>query len=256
MTELHGTPESTTGRIVLEARNLSKRYDDGTLALEQLSFTVAGGRIFAMLGGNGAGKTTTINLFLNFIEPTSGEALVDGIVTHIDPLKAKQKLAFVSENVMLYPQFTALQNLDFFARLGGRNDCTTDQYRDVLLRVGLQAEAHHRKLRTFSKGMRQKCGIAIAIIKNAPAILLDEPTSGLDPKAGFEFIELLGSLRDEGKSILMSTHDIFRAREIADTVGIMSRGRLVMMRDAADLAGKDLEELYMQFMAGVVEQAA
>jgi ABC-2 type transport system ATP-binding protein len=98
--------------------------------------------------------------------------------------------------------------------------------------------------------MRQKCGIAIAILKDAPAILLDEPTSGLDPQAGFEFLRLLASLRGEGKAILMSTHDIFRAREIADTVGIMNRGRLVMQRDAADLAGTDLEELYMKHMAG------
>jgi ABC-2 type transport system ATP-binding protein len=256
MTDHPGKPDNSERVVVLEARNLTKRYDDGTLALKNLSIAVGRGEIFAMLGGNGAGKTTTINLFLNFIEPTSGEALVDGTVTHLDPLKAKQKLAFVSENVMLYPQFTALQNLDFFARLGGRNDCTTEYYREVLLRVGLQPEAHHRKLKTFSKGMRQKCGIAIAIIKHAPAILLDEPTSGLDPKAGFEFIELLGSLRDEGKSILMSTHDIFRAKEIADTVGIMSRGRLVMQRDSRDLAGENLEALYMQFMAGVVEQAA
>jgi ABC-2 type transport system ATP-binding protein len=98
--------------------------------------------------------------------------------------------------------------------------------------------------------MRQKCGIAIAIMKNAPAILLDEPTSGLDPQAGFEFIGLLRSLRDEGKAILMSTHDIFRAREVADIVGIMNRGRLVMQRPSRDLAGEDLEKLYMQHIAG------
>ncbi len=151
---------------------------------------------------------------------------------------------------MLYPNFTALQNLEFFARLGSRRRFARKELEDVLLRVGLQADAHDKRLRSFSKGMRQKCGIAIAILKDAPAILLDEPTSGLDPQAGFEFLRLLASLRGEGKAILMSTHDIFRAREIADTVGIMNRGRLVMQRDAADLAGTDLEELYMKHMAG------
>ena len=107
---------------------------------------------------------------------------------------------------------------------------TKEHYQKVLLRVGLETEAHNKKLKGFSKGMRQKCGIAIAILKDAPAILLDEPTSGLDPKAGMEFIKLLSELRDEGKAILMSTHDIFRAKEIADTVGIMNNGNLVMKK--------------------------
>ena len=241
---------------LLEAINLTKRYEDGNLALDHISFKVKPGEIFAMLGGNGAGKTTTINLFLNFIEPTEGEARIASIVTHREPLRAKAKVAFVSENVMLYPNFTALQNLDYFAKLGGKFSYSKDDYRNVLRRVGLQEEAHHRKLKDFSKGMRQKCGIAIAILKDAPAILLDEPTSGLDPKAGFEFINLLDSLRKEGKAILMSTHDIFRAKEIADTVGIMKAGNLVMQRAAAELAGEDLEAMYLQYMAGIVEQPA
>ncbi len=237
-------------RPMFEAEALTKRYEDGVLALDGVSFAVQPGQVYAMLGGNGAGKTTTINLFLNFIEPTSGEARIDGIVTHREPLKAKEKIAFVSENVMLYPNFTAMQNLDYFTRLSGRPAPTRSAYQGALLRVGLQEEAHGKKLKGFSKGMRQKCGIAIAIMKNAPAILLDEPTSGLDPQAGFEFIGLLKSLRDEGKAILMSTHDIFRAKEVADIVGIMNRGRLVMQRPSRDLAGKDLETLYMQHIAG------
>ena len=118
------------------------------------------------------------------------------------------------------------------------------------MRVGLQEEAHSKKIKEFSKGMRQKCGIAIALLKDAEAILLDEPTSGLDPKAGFEFIQLLTSIRDEGKAILMSTHDIFRAKEISDTIGIMKNGKLVMQQHISELEGEDLEKLYMQFMAG------
>lgn len=234
----------------LEAVNLTKRYEDGVLALDRVSFSVNPGQIFVMLGGNGAGKTTAINIFLNFIEPTSGEARINGIVSHREPLRAKQHIAFVSENVMLYPNFTALQNLDFFARLGGKQDLTRDDLRCVLLRVGLPEEVHNKRLKGFSKGMRQKCGIAIAIVKDASAILLDEPTSGLDPKAGRDFVELLKILRDENKAVMMSTHDIFRAREIADTVAIMDRGRIIMQQAAADLAGKDLESLYMQYMAG------
>ncbi len=243
-------------RPMIEAINLTKQYDDGVLALDHVSFQVKPGQIYAMLGANGAGKTTTINLFLNFIEPTEGEARIDGIATHKEPLKAKEKIAFVSENVMLYQNFTAIQNLDYFTRLGGKTHYTKENYRDVLLRVGLDESAHHKRLKGFSKGMRQKCGISVAILKDATAILLDEPTSGHDPKAGFEFIKLLESLREEGKAILMSTHDIFRAKEIADVIGIMNRGRLVMQHPADDLIGEDLEKLYMENMAGYVEEVA
>jgi ABC-2 type transport system ATP-binding protein len=241
---------------MFEAAGLTKRYEDGVVAVDHLSFTVFPGSIYAMLGGNGAGKTTTINLFLNFIEPTEGEARIDGIVAHREPLRAKERIAFVSENVMLYPNFTAVQNLDFFTRLSGRTAPSKEDYRRVLLRVGLEEESHHKRLKGFSKGMRQKCGIAIAIMKDAPAILLDEPTSGLDPRAGFEFIGLLKSLRAEGKAILMSTHDIFRAKEVADVVGIMNRGKLVMQRPAAELEKEDLEQLYLRYMAGHGSAAA
>jgi ABC-2 type transport system ATP-binding protein len=156
---------------------------------------------------------------------------------------------------MLYSNFTAFQNLDFFARLAGKNDYSKNDYKAVLKRVGLQEEAFDRKLRTFSKGMRQKCGIAIAILKNAPVIILDEPTSGLDPKAGYEFVRLLENLREEGKAILMSTHDIFRAREIADKIGILNGGVLVMERSREELSGADLQDLYVQHMAGYMEEA-
>jgi ABC-2 type transport system ATP-binding protein len=235
---------------LLEAVNLTKRYEDGVLGLDHVSFSVRPGEVFAMLGGNGAGKTTTINLFLNLIEPTDGEARIAGIVTHREPLRAKQHVSFVSENVMLYQNFTALQNLDFFARLGGKTEYSRDDYRDVLRRVGLADEHHAKRLKGFSKGMRQKCGIAIAILKDSPAILLDEPTSGLDPKAGRDFLGLLDSIRSEGKAILMSTHDIFRAREIADHVAIMDGGRIIMQEESSALQGKDLEELYLQYMGG------
>jgi ABC-2 type transport system ATP-binding protein len=232
---------------MLQASGLTKRYEDGLLALDHLDLTVADGELFCLLGANGAGKTTTVNLFLNFIEPTGGTALVDGVDVTQEPLEAKRRVAYVSENVMLYENFTARQNLEFFARLGGRAlaRAETDA---VLGRVGLQEKAFGQRLRAFSKGMRQKLGIAIAIVKDAKNILLDEPTSGLDPKAGAEFMALLHQLRGEGRAILMSTHDIFRAKEAADRLGIMKEGRLVAVLTRAELEQADLERLYLQYM--------
>lgn len=241
---------------MLEAVNLTKVYEDGLLALDNISFKVNPGEIFAMLGGNGAGKTTTINLFLNLIEPTSGNAIINRIVSHLEPLNAKKYVSFVSENVMLYPEFTAMQNLDFFTRLGGKTNFSKDDLRQVLMRVGLQEDAHYKKLKGFSKGMRQKCGIAISILKDVPAILLDEPTSGLDPKAGMEFMTLLDDLRDEGKAILMSTHDIFRAKEIADTIGIMNNGKLIMQKSKSELEHENLEKVYVDYIASYSEKVA
>ncbi|MCX6170111.1 MAG: ABC transporter ATP-binding protein [Ignavibacteriales bacterium] len=241
---------------MLQAVHLTKKYEDGLLALDDINFTVSTGQVYAMLGGNGAGKTTTINIFLNLIEPTSGHTKINGIVSHENPLKAKEFVSFVSENVMLYPEFTAIQNLDFFVKLGGKLNYTKDDFKRVLLRVGLQENAFNKKLKGFSKGMRQKCGIAIAILKNAPAILLDEPTSGLDPKAGLELIRLLDELRNEGKAILMSTHDIFRAKELADEVGIMNDGKIVMQKSRDEIKHEDLEKLYVEYMAGYMEKVA
>jgi ABC-2 type transport system ATP-binding protein len=233
---------------MLEAIQLTKRYEDGQLALDELTFTVEPGEIFCMFGANGAGKTTTINLFLNFIPPTSGTALIEGIDVSRDPLKAKKYVSFVSENVMLYGNFTAIQNLDYFSRLAGKRTLTKKDYAEVLGRVGLQKEAFDRRLKNFSKGMRQKLGIAIALVKDAPNVLLDEPTSGLDPQSGREFLEILVQMRDAGKSVFMSTHDIFRAKLIADRIGFMRKGKLVMLKTAKELAHEDLTELYIQYM--------
>jgi ABC-2 type transport system ATP-binding protein len=233
---------------ILKADDLSKRYEDGVLALDHLNLEVKAGEVYCLLGANGAGKTTTINLFLNFIPPTTGTCFIAGIDVDRDPLEAKKHVAFVSENVMLYGNFTARQNLDFFAKLGGKPDLAKEQYYQVMRRVSLQEKAFESRVKTFSKGMRQKLGIAIAIIKDAPSILLDEPTSGLDPKAAEEFQETLVELKNEGKAILMSTHDIFRAKDIGDRIGIMKEGRLVMERTREALLTEDLVKIYIEYM--------
>jgi len=241
---------------MIQAIDLTKRYEDGLLALDTVNFEIRPGEVYCLLGANGAGKTTTINLFLNFIEPTSGQALLNGIDCARTPLEAKKHVSYVSENVMLYGNFTARQNLDFFAQLAGRRKMTREDYYMVMRRVGLPERAFEQRLKEFSKGMRQKLGIAIALVKDAPAILLDEPTAGLDPKAAAEFLELLKKLRAQGKAVLMSTHDIFRTKEIADRVGILKEGRLVMERSREELLLEDLERLYLDYMQAGVGAAA
>ncbi len=233
---------------MLEAKDLTKRYEDGLLALDHLNLKVEPGEIFCMFGANGAGKTTAINLFLGFIPPTEGTAFIEGIDVVKEPLRSKEYVSFVSENVMLYGNFTAYQNLDYFSRLAGKRNLKRADYTEVMKRVGLQDEAFDMRIKNYSKGMRQKLGIAVAIIKDAPNLILDEPTSGLDPRSGQEFLELILELRDQGKSIFISSHDIFRAKFIADRVGFMLQGKMVMMKTSEELKGEDLNKLYIEYM--------
>lgn len=235
---------------MIEAEELSKRYEDGLLALDRLDLTVEEGEVFILLGANGAGKTTTVNLFLNFIEPSGGSARIRGIDVAEDPLRAKEHVAFVPENVVLYPTLTARQNLDFFTRLGGRKGLSRRDGYELFEEVGLAEEFYERRIGLFSKGMRQKLAIAAALAGDSAAVFLDEPTSGLDPQAAAEFLELLGRLREKGCAIFMASHDIFRARQVADRVGIMKKGKLIAVLDRDELARQDLEALYLDYMRG------
>ena len=185
---------------------------------------------------------------LNFIDPTDGTATIRDIDVVKDPLEAKRYVSYLSENVMLYGNFTARQNLDFFTKLGGKRNVKREEYYMAMRRVGLPERAFELRLKHFSKGMRQRLGIAIVIMKDAPVVLLDEPTSGLDPKGAADFLGILGELRDEEKAIFMSTHDIFRAKDIADRVGIMKEGHLAMVRTREDFQHEDLETIYLDYM--------
>ncbi len=229
---------------MLQAENLTKTYGAQT-ALNSLNLTINQGEIFALLGQNGAGKTTTINCFLGFIEPSSGSASINGISVAENALETKKHLAYIPETVMLYPNLTGIENLDFFSSLAGFS-YGKEELSSFLTKAGLQEEAHNQRLGGYSKGMRQKVGIAIAIAKKAKALLLDEPTSGLDPKASNEFSEILRELSKNGTAILMATHDIFRAKEVAHRIGIMKEGNLVSVIDAATISANELEALYLQ----------
>lgn len=231
---------------LLEARGLTKRYGD-QLALDGLNLTVAAGQTLCLLGANGAGKTTTLNLFLGFTRPTAGDALVDGRVVADDPAAARARLGYVAEVVSLYPSLSGAENLTFFASLAGV--AVDPAQRDAILaRLRFPEAAIERPAGTYSKGMRQKLGLAIALMKGAGAILLDEPLSGLDPAAANDLVSVLRETAAGGAALLVSTHDIFRAKEIASRIGIMRHGKLVDMVDPAHLTAAELEQLYLTHM--------
>lgn len=232
---------------MLEAVGLSKRYGSHE-ALKALDLTVAPGEIYCLLGANGAGKTTTINLFLNFIDPSGGTARVAGLNVTEYPIESKRSLAYIPETVMLYGSLTGLENLDYFARLDGHGPFGKDELLGYLDRVGLARSDAEKRVATYSKGMRQKVGIAIALAKNAKALLLDEPTSGLDPKASNEFSSLLGQMQSDGAAILMATHDLFRAKETGSRIGIMREGRLVRELSTEEVSHADVERIYIEHM--------
>ena len=232
---------------MIEALRLSKTFN-GVPAVDALDLTIKPGEVFCLLGANGAGKTTTINLFLNFVAPTSGEARISGLNVVEHSVETKKRLAYIPEQVTLYRNLTGLENLRFFSRLAGATADSDQELITILAEAGLPEAQARRRLGTYSKGMRQKVGVAITIAKKAEALLLDEPTSGLDPKAANDFSVLISDLAKRGVAILMATHDLFRAKETGHRVGIMKHGRLVQVLDTETLSHTDLEQIYLRHM--------
>lgn len=229
---------------VLQALQLGKQYN-GTAALSNLNLSIDKGEIFCLLGQNGAGKTTTINLFLGFTNATSGEAKINNVTVQPNDVATKRFVAYIPEVVQLYGNLDGIENLDFFSRLAGFK-YSKDQLTGFLSKAGLQTEAHLKRLATYSKGMRQKVGIAIALAKNADVILMDEPTSGLDPKATAEFTKICKELAADGKTIFMATHDIFNAVNVGTRIGIMRQGELVHTINTTDITASELQKLYLE----------
>jgi ABC-2 type transport system ATP-binding protein len=229
---------------MIEIISLSKYFGEKQ-ALNQLNLRIEPGELFCLLGPNGAGKTTTIKILLGFMPPSSGMARVVGFDAQKQAEAVRERLAYIPETLMLYPHLTGVENLRFFSRLARRR-FSTAALESRLLEAGLPREYLHQRAAAYSKGMRQKVGIAIALAKDAAALLLDEPTSGLDPQAAHEFCASLSRLKSSGKSILMTTHDLFRAQAIADRIGIMSQGRLLAILNPQKVSHQELEEKYLE----------
>jgi ABC-2 type transport system ATP-binding protein len=208
----------------------------GRAVLDALSLSVAAGEIYALLGGNGAGKSTTLSALLGFLKPASGSMTVAGIDPATNAEAARHEIAYLPENV------------EYFLALAGETH-SADDIEAAFDAAGLQPEARNRPLGGYSKGMRQKVAIALAVVRQVPVLLLDEPTSGLDPRATADFNALIGTLKDRGTAILMVTHDLLGAADCADRIGFLDRGRIVeeVGRGVGSSGGYDVMALHRRY---------
>jgi ABC-2 type transport system ATP-binding protein len=244
-------------QVIIETEELTKRYGSQT-AVNNLNLSIHEGEVFGFLGPNGAGKTTTILMFLGLTEPTSGKVKVIGFDPTRDPFHVKEKVGYLPENVGFYDDMDARQNLRYIARLNRIPDKVSDTRIDETLNlVGLLDEAK-KKVGTYSKGMRQRLGIAEVLIKEPKLIFLDEPTIGLDPDGTNRMLDLIHSLsRDRKMTVFLSSHLLDQVQQICDRVGIMIKGKLVAIGPIGELAKKKLglddkedytlEEIYMKY---------
>ena len=222
----------------------------GKEVLSGITFAVGTGEVYALLGGNGAGKSTTLLSFLGFLSPASGNVRVNEKDANSDIAAARKVIAYLPESASLYEHLNARENIDYFLKLAGTS-ANQDTIDAALDRVSLALDARQRKLRDYSKGMRQKVAIALAILRDTDILLLDEPTSGLDPSAIDEFHQIVRSLADSGKAILMVTHDVYGACQVADKIGLLHNGTLVGEFTAKGEERIDTETVHKAFSSKV-----
>jgi len=241
---------------IIATQDLTKVYRH-QVAVDHLTFTVNEGEIFGFLGPNGAGKTTTLLMLLGLTQPTSGRARVLDIDPSREPIKVKSTVGYLQENMGFYADLTGRQMLQFVAELNGiRGPAANQKIAEALEVVGL-ADETAKKIAAYSRGMRQRLGIAELLIKDCRVAFLDEPTLGLDPDATQRIMSLIQALaREQRMSILLSSHQLHQVQKICDRVGIMIKGRLVAHGALDQLArekfGLDreeytLEEIYMKY---------
>jgi ABC-2 type transport system ATP-binding protein len=220
---------------VIAAESLSKRYGSAS-AVDQISFNIKKGEVFGLLGPNGAGKTTTILMLLGLTEISAGRVSVLGYDPARQPLQVKRRVGYLPDSVGFYDHLTAVENLAYTAKLMGlRLSERTQRIADALKRVRLDDVAHKR-VATFSRGMRQRLGLAEIIVKKAEIAILDEPTSGLDPQATLEFLDLIRELKAEGITVLLSSHLLDQVQRICDRVALFQSGQIVLMGSVAELS--------------------
>ncbi|HHU92770.1 MAG TPA: ABC transporter ATP-binding protein [Halanaerobiaceae bacterium] len=239
---------------IIETKELTKLYN-GYRAVDKLSLSIKEGEIFGLLGPNGAGKTTTILMLLGLTEASSGEVRIAGYDPAREPMKVKRIVGYLPDQVGFYENRTALENIVFTARLNGIDEKTAIKTgEDLLKTVGL-AEVGNKKVATFSKGMRQRLGLADVLIKDPQIIILDEPTIGIDPKGVNDFLALIKGLsRERGITVLLSSHLLNQVQKICDRVGIFIKGRLRALGEIGELANELLKRGNIEIRVSVKEE--
>ena len=244
------------GQIIVETEELTKKYGSRT-AVDHLNIKIEEGEVFGFLGPNGAGKTTTLLMFLGLTEPTSGKAKVMGFDPTREPFKVKERVGYLPENVGFYDDMDARQNLRYIAKLNRISGDVSEKRIDYWLEMVGLSEESTKKVGTYSKGMRQRLGIAEVLIKEPKLVFLDEPTIGLDPDGTNRMLDLIHSLsREKNITLFLSSHLLDQVQKICDRVGIMINGNLVAIGPIDELAKKKLglgkedytlEEIYMKY---------
>lgn len=233
--------------IVIETHQLTKQYGSFT-AVQDLNLSIRAGEVFGLLGPNGAGKTTTILMLLGLTEPSAGSVRVLGFDPVRQPLRVKARVGYIPDEVGFYDELSARENLIYIAKLNGlpRSEITA-RIDEALARVGLD-EVGDKRVGTFSRGMRQRLGVADVLLKKPQIIIMDEPTQGLDPEAAREFLTMIRSLKEEGITILLSSHLLYQVQAVCDRVGLFHRGRMVLEGSVRDLAQRVLGGAYRIYL--------
>ena len=230
--------------ILLNVNGIEVIYSHVILVLKGVSLNVPEGKVVALLGGNGAGKSTTLAVLMGLLRPASGSVRVMGLDPATQADAVRRRIAYLPETVALYETLSAYENIAYFLGLSGARP-SREEMDAALDAAGLQAGARTRRTGGFSKGMRQKVAIAMALLREVPVLLLDEPTTGLDPVATADFNRLVGGLRARGAAILMVTHDLLGAADCADRIGVLAGGGIV--EEAPAREGLDVLALHRRF---------
>ncbi|MBI1879909.1 MAG: ABC transporter ATP-binding protein [Chloroflexi bacterium] len=229
--------------VVLKSRDLTKHYGQ-FVAVDNLNLTVRQGEVFGLLGPNGAGKTTTILMLLGLTEPTAGRIEVLGFDPARQPLSVKARVGYLPDQVGFYDNLTAYENVSYIAKLNGlRRNEANQRIEEMLAQVGL-SEVTHKRVGAFSRGMRQRLGVAEVLLKRPQLIILDEPTLGLDPEAAREFLEVIRDLKANGITILLSSHLLYQVQAVCDRVGLFYQGKMVLEGTVPELAQRVLGGAY------------
>ena len=226
-----------TENLAIETKDLTKRYD-GVTVVDRLNLNVRENEVFGLLGPNGAGKTTCILMLLGLTEPVSGTARVCGFNPTREPLKVKRQVGYLPENIGFYENLTARENLHFVASLNNIGYTEADRRIDELLNTVGLSNTESLTLGKYSKGMKQRLGIADVLIKNPKLVFLDEPTSGLDPEGINQLLALIADMAQMGTTVVLSSHQLYQVQKVCHRVGILSKGKMVI-EGALDELGRN-----------------